>query len=35
MPVVEVAHDPAYIDCRAALLELLCEEQAHVVKMAA
>ena len=30
-----LAHDPAYIDCRAAVLEFLYEKQAHVEKMAA
>ncbi|WP_434513442.1 ABC transporter ATP-binding protein [Dechloromonas sp. ARDL1] len=30
-----LAHDPAYIDCRAAVLEFLYEKQAHVEKEAA
>jgi len=30
-----LAHDPAYIDCRARVLEFLYEKQAHVEKMAA
>ena len=30
-----LAHDPAYIDCRAAVLEFLYEKQAHVEKIAA
>ena len=30
-----LAHDPAYIDYRAAVLEFLYEKQAHVEKMAA
>ena len=32
---LELAHDPAYIDCRAAVLEFLYEKQAHVEKQAA
>src|SRR5512139_3760500 len=30
-----LAHDPAYINCRAAVLEFLYEKQAHVEKEAA
>ncbi len=30
-----LAHDPAYIDYRAAVLEFLYEKQAHVEKIAA
>jgi nitrate/nitrite transport system ATP-binding protein len=30
-----LAHDPAYIACRAAVLEFLYEKQAHVEKVAA
>ena len=32
---LELAHDPAYIDCRAAVLEFLYEKQAHTEKLAA
>lgn len=32
---LELAHDPAYIDARAAVLEFLYEKQAHVEKQAA
>ena len=32
---LELAHDPAYINCRAAVLEFLYEKQAHVEKQAA
>ena len=32
---LELAHDPSYIDCRAAVLEFLYEKQAHVEKLAA
>ena len=32
---LELAHDAAYIDCRAAVLEFLYEKQAHVEKLAA
>lgn len=32
---LELAHDAAYIDCRAAVLEFLYEKQAHVEKQAA
>jgi nitrate/nitrite transport system ATP-binding protein len=32
---LELAHDAAYIDCRAAVLEFLYEKQAHVEKVAA
>jgi nitrate/nitrite transport system ATP-binding protein len=30
-----LAHDPAYIECRAAVLEFLYEKQAHVEKLVA